>query len=239
MFPMKNAIILLVCSFSISALAQDTTYFQEDWKKTLDPSQAAFFEVIEKDSANPDLVEKSVYFISGQIRSKEFFSSFEKKRKQGERITWYESGQVKTEGFYKKGKLHGVFTSYWENGQKKRNDNYKKGKFKEGITWDASGNETDWYPLMEEPVFPGGFKALEKYLKENAKKPDGAAGGRVVVGFVIDKDGSITDVRIEKSTLLSLNFTAFRVVADMPAWKPGRRDGETVRVKYSLPLNFL
>lgn len=236
---MKKVIVFLVCCFSISALAQDTTYFQQDWKKTLDPSQAAFFEIIEQDSTNPDLADRFVYFISGQLKIKESFDSIEEKRKDGERITWYESGKIQTESFYQKGKLHGIYTSYWENGQKRRSDIYKKGKFKEGTTWDASGNETAWHPIMEKPVFPGGFKALEKYLKQNAKKPDGVAGGRVVVGFVIDKDGSITDVKIEKTTLPGLNFTAFKVVADMPAWKPGKHEGETIRVKYSLPLKFM
>jgi protein TonB len=92
------------------------------------------------------------------------------------------------------------------------------------------------------PAFPGGDAALMKYLQENTHYPTIAAEngvqGRVVIGFVVEKDGSITDVTVIKSQDPSLDREATRVVKSMPRWIPGKQNGSAVRVKYQVPVTF-
>ena len=92
------------------------------------------------------------------------------------------------------------------------------------------------------PVYPGGMEGLIKYLSENISYPKDAKeqqiSGRVLITFVIEKDGSVTEVTTVKSEFPSLDEEAVRVVKGMPNWKPGMQKGKAVRVKYTLPISF-
>ena len=92
------------------------------------------------------------------------------------------------------------------------------------------------------PEFPGGQEALMKFLSESVKYPKEAfkdgVQGRVVVQFVVEKDGSISEVEVVKKVNEHLDAEAVRVVNAMPKWKPGKQKGENVRVKYTLPISF-
>ncbi|MBR5061115.1 MAG: energy transducer TonB [Prevotella sp.] len=92
------------------------------------------------------------------------------------------------------------------------------------------------------PSFPGGNDALMKFLQENVKYPvvaqENGVQGRVVVSFVVEKDGSITDVKVVRSVDPSLDKEAARVVKSMPRWIPGKQNGAAVRVKYNVPVSF-
>ena len=92
------------------------------------------------------------------------------------------------------------------------------------------------------PEFPGGPQALMDYLKANVIFPkiaeDEGIQGKVVVSYVIDVDGSVTDVQVVQSVHPALDKEAMRVVKNMPKWIPGKQDGKAVQVKYSLPINF-
>ena len=109
----------------------------------------------------------------------------------------------------------------------------------------AEGNAAvdELFMVCEEmPVYPGGESALMKYLSENLKYPAEAAEkgvqGRVLVSFVIEKDGSLGSIKIEKAVDPALDAEAMRVVGNMPKWKPGKQRGQNVRVQYVLPINF-
>jgi TonB family protein len=92
------------------------------------------------------------------------------------------------------------------------------------------------------PEFPGGQEALMQFLRQEVKYPKEAEEkglqGRVVVRYIIEKDGSISEVEIAKSVNEYLDAEAVRVVNAMPKWKPGKQKGENVRVKYTLPISF-
>ena len=103
--------------------------------------------------------------------------------------------------------------------------------------------ETKIFTVVEQmPMFPGGDSALMKYLSSNIHYPTVAAEngvqGRVVVGFVVERDGSITDVNVLRSIDPSLDREAMRVVKSMPRWQPGKQNGSAVRVKYQVPVSF-
>ena len=103
--------------------------------------------------------------------------------------------------------------------------------------------ETKIFTVVEQmPMFPGGDGALMGYLRDNIHYPTVAAEngvqGRVVVGFVVERDGSITGVNILRGVDPSLDREAMRVVKSMPKWTPGKQNGSAVRVKYQVPVSF-
>ena len=103
--------------------------------------------------------------------------------------------------------------------------------------------ETKVFDVVEEmPQFPGGQAALLEYLAKNIKYPvvaeENGIQGKVIVTFVVERDGSITDVKVVKSVDPSLDKEASRVVKSMPKWQPGKQNGSAVRVKYTVPVQF-
>ena len=102
---------------------------------------------------------------------------------------------------------------------------------------------TKVFDVVEEmPSFPGGQGALMQYLASNIKYPvvaqENGVQGRVIVSFVVERDGSISDVKVARSVDPSLDREAQRVVKSMPRWSPGKQYGSTVRVKYTVPVVF-
>ena len=108
----------------------------------------------------------------------------------------------------------------------------------------ARNSETD--TVMDKcevmPKFPGGESGMMKFLTENVKYPkealDKGITGRVLVEFVVERDGSINDVKIMKSVDPILDNEAIRIVKAMPKWEPGTMNGKAVRVKHTLPVTF-
>ena len=100
-------------------------------------------------------------------------------------------------------------------------------------------------PLMQVenmPGFPGGYLAMMQYLSGNIKYPEEARDnniqGRVLIQFVVEKDGSISNAEVVKSVHELLDSEALRCVSAMPAWTPGTQQGMPVRVRYTIPINF-
>ena len=103
--------------------------------------------------------------------------------------------------------------------------------------------ETKVFDVVEVmPSFPGGQAALFEWLSKNIKYPvvaeENGVQGRVIVTFVVERNGSITDVQVVKSVDPSLDKEAVRVVKAMPHWIPGKQNGSAVRVKFTVPVTF-
>lgn len=100
----------------------------------------------------------------------------------------------------------------------------------------------DDYIVEKMPAYPGGNTCLMNFLANNIKYPLSAQKkriqGRVVISFVVERDGSITDVNVVHSVEASLDQEAQRVVRLMPKWIPGMQNGQPVRVKYTVPISF-
>ena len=104
-------------------------------------------------------------------------------------------------------------------------------------------NSNRVYDVVEQmPSFPGGISGLRTYLNQNIRYPaeaqENCVQGRVVVSFVVGKDGHISDVTVLRSVDPSLDKEAIRVVRNMPRWTPGKQGGEPVRVRYNVPVSF-
>ena len=106
----------------------------------------------------------------------------------------------------------------------------------------VSGNGEVFINVEEQPQFPGGAPKLLEYLSQNIRYPKEAMEadkqGRVIVSFVIRKDGSISDAKVVKPVDPLLDAEALRVVNTMPNWTPGKQSGKAVNVKYSVPITF-
>ena len=108
---------------------------------------------------------------------------------------------------------------------------------------DLGPDEDNVYTLVDrEPEFPGGTMGLLEFMRTTIKYPAEARKdtiqGRVLVSFIVNKDGSIVKPEVVKSAHPLLDEEALRMVNEMPAWKPGEQNGVPVRVKYTIPVNF-
>lgn len=106
----------------------------------------------------------------------------------------------------------------------------------------AEKNQQAFDVVEQMPEFPGGIKALLDYLCQNVKYPADAEKqkieGRVIANFVVETDGSISNVEVFRPVFPSLDAEAVRVLSAMPKWKPGMQSGKVVRVKYTVPISF-
>lgn len=107
---------------------------------------------------------------------------------------------------------------------------------------EVSADNTVHDAAEQMPSFPGGQSAMMSYLSKSIKYPlvaeENGIQGRVIVSFVVEKDGSISSVKVTHGVDPSLDKEAVRVVKSMPRWTPGRIDGKPVRVKYTVPVAF-
>lgn len=111
------------------------------------------------------------------------------------------------------------------------------------VTVEPEPEEEEIFMVVEDqPEFPGGTAALLDYLRKNIKYPaicrENNIQGRVLVTFIVNKDGAIVEPEVVKSVNPSLDKEALRVISTMPNWKPGSQRGKPVRVKYTVPVNF-
>lgn len=103
--------------------------------------------------------------------------------------------------------------------------------------------ESKVFDVVEQmPSFPGGQQALMQWLSSNLQYPviaaENGVQGRVIVRFVVERDGSVSNVQVVRSVDPSLDKEAVRVVSNMPNWIPGKQNGEAVRVNYTVPVMF-
>lgn len=108
---------------------------------------------------------------------------------------------------------------------------------------DKESKEEKVFDVVEQmPAFPGGMDEMMKYLSMNVRYPEAAkkAGlqGCVVVQFVVEADGSVSNAKVVRSVNEELDAEAVRVIEKMPKWKPGMQDGKAVRVRYNIPIAF-
>lgn len=92
------------------------------------------------------------------------------------------------------------------------------------------------------PEFPGGMAAMQNYLATNVQYPleaqEKGIQGRVICQFIINTDGTVSDVKVMRNVDKLLEAEAIRVIENMPKWSPGIKDNKIVRVKYTLPITF-
>lgn len=229
---------LLFLSFSASA--QTIQYYTEAKKPTSDKAQAtSYTETITADSLKANV---KTYSINGILESEQNYSNLKKKTLDGISKNWFKNGALQRELHFKNGKLDGTVKSYYENGQLRRNDLYKASKLIKGQCFTSTGADTTYFPLFTPPMFPGGEKALMKFLSDNLKISEEARNkdikGKVIVTFEVSHTGKITNINFLKKAYPDFNREVLRVLNAMPAWQPGTQDGIKVKTQLTLPVSF-
>ncbi|MBC3786792.1 energy transducer TonB [Spirosoma utsteinense] len=106
----------------------------------------------------------------------------------------------------------------------------------------APRTEDVFVAVEQEPQYPGGLDALRTFLSRSLNYPRAAASagvsGKVFLSFVVNTDGSLTDIQVLKGIGFGCDEEAVRVIRKMPNWRPGKQSGRAVRVKYNLPISF-
>lgn len=203
---------------------------------------------------NEDIFERKVWSVSNndllatfEVYNKKMKNEFREVEavleiKNGKYTEWYPDGAKKIECVYKENKLNGEFKQYYPHGGTKRVEHWKDGEWQDGKCYDENGNETDYCAYQQMAEFNGGVTALFRFLGNNVRYPVQAQSkgieGRVIIQFVVNVDGSLSNIQVVKKANQYLDAEAVRVVNSMPIWKPGLLEGKPVRMKFTLPVNF-
>lgn len=177
------------------------------------------------------------WFRNGQMKYDIYYKNH---LQQGSDKEWYETGKPLRSAEYINNEINGRLVTYWPNGQLRRIDIYDMGTLKEGLCFDSLGNKVSYIKYLQMPQFPNGD--VDSYLAHEIRYPiiaqKNGIQGTVIVQFLVDRQGAISNIKIVKSVDSSLDMEAVRAVNLMPKWIPGKRDGEPIKVNYTLPINF-
>lgn len=246
---MKKQILPLLFLFLISshlcAQKNDTAYFDEHNEDVATLSLADHYSVTSSDPNDSTILYKKVLDVAtGRLlEESQYYRVNNRTYKNGIEHDWFKSGQLEREANYKLNLLEGEENTYWKTGKLRRKATYHKGELVSGKCYTEAGADTTFYPHEKQPSFEGGMKALHQFLSENIVYPTFAKKihrqGKTVCQFIVDKDGSISKIWVLKSSgSIYLDDEAQRVIALMPKWQPGYREGKRVKVRFTLPVVF-
>lgn len=225
-----------------SAFAQDTTFYDFKWTKIKSLIGARYFELTQKDSADPAIYVVRKYARPKTLLEETRYSDTTLKIQNGLYRKFYESGDLHIVVNFKNGKMDGDLITYWGEGQLKRKDKYENGNFISGKILNTNGRELEYYPFIILPSFRGGEKKLNAYLQRELHYPPSAREkkieGIVQVGFTISDKGVIRDVKLIKGVQKDLDAEALRLTGMMPRWNPKMIDGISEEMFYIFPVKF-
>jgi protein TonB len=256
-------VLFLIIYSSAYTQAVDTIYFDKYWKK-VSPTYYAFYRIITPVHSRFNVED---YYRSGALQMQGTYSSLDPKEVKEGHFTYYtEDGILTIDEYYheglreglsmsydtlnhftykkhfKKGMLEDTLIGYYPTHDLRRIEIYRGGKMTSGQCYDEKGNEIPFFPQRITPEYPGGDKAMEKFIKRHLEYPEADRKanieGRVVVSFIVETDGSLTNIRIAKGVDELLNNSAIDIVRRFPQFKSGQIEGKPVRVSFILPIMF-
>jgi TonB family protein len=234
-----NLTIFTLLYFSLAS--KDTIYFN-GYDTTSIAKESYSFAIAEPLLENPKIVSFDTFYKSGNKKAIVLYSNYKKREREGVMKEWDESGNLKLEAEFIKGKYMGKRITYWPSGKIKRSDLLDDNKLIKGNCYTKNGEDTSYYDYEIMPEFPGGEEALMRYLSTTIEYPSDALNngiqGKVYVSFQILKTGNLSNIRVIKGVYESLDREALNVINNMPKWIPGRQDGECVNVNYTIPIKF-
>ncbi|MGX5688912.1 antitoxin component YwqK of YwqJK toxin-antitoxin module [Arcticibacter tournemirensis] len=149
-----------------------------------------------------------------------------------------DKNEVTEEGSYIEGEKDGI----WKGrvGRSTYEETYEKGKFVQGVSKDEQGITNQYKELEKMPDYPGGIKEFYYYVGNNFSYPAEArkkgVSGRLIMGFVVEKDGRLSNIKIIRDLGAGTGSEAIRMLRSSPKWLPGQQHGIPVRVQYTLPI---
>jgi len=259
--------ILLVVIYTASASAQavpDTVYLDKDKKKTTSQDYVVYLvttpiadgkftiEIFRKNgtllsrgtfsSVKPERIKEGhfTYFAENGVKMRDCY--FKQNQIEGEELLFDTLGHLKLRSVFNQGKLNGNRTEYYTTGVIKRDEIYKDSIFVSGNCYNKKGKKVKFFSRDILPEYPGGEKAMIAFVRANLKYPkadmDSNIQGRVVVKFIVEADGSITNIDIAKGVDALIDEAAMDIVRQFPKFIPGTSDGKPIRVSFALPIVF-
>lgn len=239
----KTLKTLLFISLAFAATAQQKIYYNSVNQEVKATDDFKTFDEIFEKSGDSALVK--TYFADGKISSQGVFLKYRTKKQErlGVHTAYYrDTNLVYLKMYYEQGRMV-ERRGFFKSGQVKRVEKFDaEGKVADGKCFNEDGSARTFTPHEKMPEFPGGEQAMLQFLVENIKYPklarENGIQGRVVVQFVVEKDGSLSNLVILKDIGAGCGEEAVRVVSMMPRWSPGMQDDHPVRVKFWLPIKF-
>lgn len=242
---MPQKLLLLCLAFPFLVVGQNRTYYNKANEVVQPDADFSFYETIEKMADGLLMVRQ--YTPKDSLLFEGAFSQYLKKgqpdvqeglhknyRRSGGAL-WYSQN-------FAEGKLHGELRSYYPNGKLKRIEKYEHGQFISGVCYNEDGSEREFTHFERQPSYPGGEQALFQHISKNIVYPKKALEnniqGSVILSFVVNRDGSVSNIEILKDLGAGCGAEAVRVAQLMEPWVPGYFDDQPVKVRYSLPLKF-
>ena len=212
-------------SGSDEVIATDVTLMGEEEEEEEEEEQEEVIDLTEPEPEKEEVLQEEL------VNTEKYTDLAMDDEKQEEPI---KTAQEASEGQFTTG--NETFTEGSEEGEKRKTEEMQ-------VVEEKHEEVNTVFEVVEQmPQFPGGDAALMQYLSSHIKYPviaeENGIQGRVVCTFVVERDGSITDVRVVKSVDPSLDKEAKRVIGSMPKWIPGKQNGAAVRVKYTVPVTF-
>lgn len=260
---------VLVMILSMGAYAQDTIFVKgSEW---VDRSMANAYALATKQDGGLTKVDRftldhvllgrtfySKYGKKSQKRIKEgksiFFYpngqdslvlNYADNRLVGSRVAYYPDGQTMMEVNYVDGKREGKLHTYYPSGCLEREECYERGTWKSGKLFAEDGSVLPYTPYERLPEFPGGVSELQSVIRKFLIYPEDARRkrlqGRVLIEFVIDRDGRMVHPKVAKPThscFCEPALKLFEAISLIYTWTPGIQNGKPVRVKYTIPISY-
>ncbi|MDO5664262.1 MAG: TonB family protein [Bacteroidia bacterium] len=265
---MKLSFLLLFFTIPFLCSSQKKIFLDNDNEWT-SKSAATQYGIVTKESRNTIKVE--FYTLQDTLKGWEYYSTYGKRRKVkdglarylysngtdslvcvyaedkcvGQSVSYYPNAQKNTILHYKDGLLNGFLIQYYPSGKLRRKEKYEDGNCLGGQLFNEEGSELPFEPYLIQAEFPGGIALMDVFLSKIMEYPipaiESGLQGRVLIDFIIEKDGTMTSVRVRKSVSRLLDDEAVRVIKQMAEtikWTPGKVDGKIVRIKYTQPVVF-
>lgn len=239
-----SSVMILLGFTSQAQQADEVRYFDKNWVET-GPDKAyyskSYFFAVDNQNEGKVITRSN----EGRLISDIDFIDIKKLEKHGIALYYDTLGQLTAKEIYHHGKKHGPLESYYQNGQKRRYDLYENDSLISGQCFSTTGADTAYYVYLQMASFPGGDQKLLEFMAKNTKYPpyarENSITGIVIIGFVVNTQGRLEQLKVEKSVDESLDMEAMRVVELMQKkviWSAGISEGEKVNVQYNLPFRF-
>ena len=233
---------------SIFTVGQEIKYFDKNGNDVKSLKYADSYSIVLRELALPDRKVELQFSMKGKLKFEKHLIDVPDENNKiisildGKLKEWFDNGQLRQVIEYKNDKYDGKLFTYWINGKIKRDDNFEGGKSVNGKCFNIDGNEIKYFSYEIMPQFPGGLVVLLRYISKTLNYPEDmwkrGIQGDVIVQFIVDKDGKISNVEVTRGVSPTLDSEAIRVVKSLPNWTPGMKDGEIVSVRYSIPITF-
>jgi len=180
------------------------------------------------------------WYKNGQMKNQRNYNTG---KLEGTDKHWFEDGRIAHESYYQDGKKQGEAYDYYADGKVRRQEKFANDSLLVGKCFTKTGSDTIYFPMEEVPIFTGGEPGIVKFLVQNIRYPrkDLRKGirGLVVVQFVVNKTGAVSDWDVVKKVSPAIDAESIRVVQLMSGqFKPARQEGKPVSYRYTLPIRF-